>query len=259
MDNPNLASPPTIQSVLSLFGRLWPRIVGLLIVFKVMIPLLILLVLLVGSWKIIGGINTEIERAGRALEPKIELAKDEIKKIREEGRRIADEIVKIKNQGGEAAEEIKRSIEPIRQSLYAISGTVGAISKTLESILNGMIKIINRIPGVKDMQRINLPDINVPGFHLPDIDIDVDLTFNMAAVEALKAATEQIATEAESMLNTIVKIWTAWWWTVTTIFYLIGFWILLALAGNVARSWHKFLIGTRLLMGRSQDASLQML
>ena len=112
---------------------------------------------------------------------------------------------------------------------------------------------------MKDMQRINLPDINVPGFHLPDIDIDVDLTFNMAAVEALKAATEQIAAEAESMLNTIVKIWTAWWWTVTTIFYLIGFWILLALAGNVARSWHKFLIGTRLLMGRSQDASLQML
>lgn len=259
MDNPNSANQSTVQSLRSFFKSLWPRIVGLLMVFKVMIPLLILLVLFVGSWKIIGDINTEIERVDRALEPKIESAKQEIEKIREEGRRIADEIVKIKNQGGKAAEEIKRSIEPIRQSLYAISGTVGAISKTLESILNSLIRIINGIPGVKDMKRVNLPDIKIPGFHLPDIGIDVDLTFNMAAVEALKAATEQIAAEAESMLNTIVNIWIAWWWTVTTIFYLIVFWILLALVGSAARSWNKFLTGVRLLTGKSQDASLQML
>lgn len=259
MDKSNVTSQPAVPPAFSAFRHLWPRIIGLLMLVKVLTPLLVLLVLCVGSWKIIGGINTEIERAGRALEPKIELAKGEIEKIREESRRIADELVKIKNQGGEAAEEIRRSIEPIRQSLYAISGTVGAISKTLESILNGMIKIINRIPGVKDIQRVNLPDINIPGFQLPDIDIDVDLSFNMVAVEALKAATEQVAVEAESMLNTIVKIWTTWWWTVTTIFYLIGLWLLLALVGIAARSWHKFLTGVRLLIGQSQEASLQML
>jgi hypothetical protein len=61
------------------------------------------------------------------------------------------------------------------------------------------------------------------------------------------------------MLNTIVKIWTTWWWTVTTIFYLIGLWLLLALVGIAARSWHKFLTGVRLLIGQSQEASLQML
>jgi len=223
-----------------------------------MIPIIILLVFIVGGWKIANEINAEVNRVNAVIVPKIALAKAEVEKVRLESQRLADEIAKIKNQGAEAADEIKRSIEPIRQSLYAISGTLRALSKGLETILNSLVKTINKLPKV-NIKKVNLPDIKIPGLHIPKIDFDANLNFDMAAIEALKSVGDQIVQESEHTLDAVVSVWNIWWWTIKTTFYLLAFWIVLSLVGIVARYWRKFILAIQLISGREKSASLQML
>jgi len=147
--------------------------------------------------------NAEVDRLNASLQPKFERVEAEIGKIRNEARRLADKMAEIKMSGARVASEIKSSVEPIRQSLVAISNTVGAISATMESVVITIVRVLKKIPFFRGMKEIHLPKFNIPGFSLPDLDINLKLGFDMAAVEALKEVSRQIADEAEASIDTL--------------------------------------------------------
>jgi predicted PurR-regulated permease PerM len=240
-------------------SAVYPRLVGTLIIFKLMIPLLILGFLIAALWSMVRSVNAEFDRLNASLQPKFERVEAEIEKIRDEGRRLAKKVAEIKNKGTSAVEDIKRSVEPIRQSLLAISSTVGAISATMESIINAIVRVVNKIPFVRGLKGIHLPRIDIPGFSLPNLDIDLKLNFNMAAVEALKEVTGQIADEAEAAIDSLKNIWLTWWWTFKVMAFLVLCWFVLSFIGMMTRFWHKLKIGMRLLSGHTTTASLQLL
>jgi predicted PurR-regulated permease PerM len=237
----------------------YPRLVGTLIIFKLMIPLLILGFLIISVWSMVRSVNAEFDRLNASLQPKFERVEAEIEKIRNEARRLADKVAEIKNEGAHVASEIKRSVEPIRQSLLAISNTVRAISDTMETVISTIVRVLNKLPFVRGLKAIHLPRINIPGFSLPDLDINLKLNFNMAAVEALKEVSGQIADEAEATIDTLRNIWLTWWWTFKVIAFLVLCWFLLFFIGIMARFCHKLKTGMQLLSGRTTSASLQIL
>ncbi len=241
------------------FGTVYARLIGVLIIFKQIIPLLILGLFITGVGYMVSSVNAEFERLNASLQPKFERVGVEIGKVRDEGRRLADKVAQIKNKGAQAMTDIKNSVEPIRQSLLGISNTVQAISGSLESLVNAIVRVLRKIPFLRKIGGINFPKINIPGFALPDIDIDLGLDFNMAAVEALKQLSGQIADEAEATVETLKKIWLTWWWTFKVTAFLLLCWLLLAFTGMVARYWQKLKIGMQLLLGRTQSASLALL
>jgi len=240
-------------------SAVYPRLVGMLIIFKLMIPLLILGFLIVSLWSMVRSVNAEFDRLNASLQPKFERVEAEIEKIRNEYRRLADRVAEIKNEGARVASEIKSSVEPIRQSLLAISNTVGAISATMESVINSIVRVLENIPFVRGLKGINLPKFNIPGFSLPNLDINLKLHFDMAAVEALKEVSGQIADEAEATIDSLKKIWLTWWWTFKVIAFLVLCWFLLSFIGIMARFWHKLKTGVQLLSGHTTSASLQIL
>jgi hypothetical protein len=240
-------------------SAVYPRLVGMLIIFKLMIPLLILGLLIVSLWSMVRSVNAEFDRLNASLQPKFERVEAEIEKIRNEGRRLEGRLAEIKNEGATVVSEIKRSVEPIRQSLVAISNTVGAISATMESVINTIVRVLRKIPFVRGLKGINFPKIDIPGFSLPDLDLNLRLNFDMAAVEALKEVTGQIADEAEAAIDTLKNIWLTWWWSFKVMAFLVLCWFLLSFIGIMARFWHKLKTGMQLLLGRTTSASLQIL
>ena len=240
-------------------SAVYPRLVGMLIIFKLMIPLLILGFLIVCLWSMVRRVNAEFDRLHASLQPKFERVEAEIEKVRNEARRLADRVAEIKNEGARVASEIKSSVEPIRQSLVAISDTVGAISATLESVINTIVRVLKKIPFVRGLKPIDFPEFNIPGFSLPNLDINLKLHFDMAAVEALKEVSGQIADEAEATIDSLKKIWLTWWWTFKVIAFLVLCWFLLSFIGIMARFWHKLKTGVQLLSGHTTSASLQIL
>jgi len=244
-------------------SAVYPRLVGLLIIFKLLIPLLILGFLIVCVWSMVRSVNAEFDRLHASLQPKFERVEVEIEKIRNEGRRLADRVAQIKNEGARVAEEIKSAVEPIRRSLVAISDTVRAISGTLESVVNGIVRVLKKIPLVRrfvgGLKGIHLPKFDIPGFSLPDLDLNLKLNFDMAAVEALKELSGQIADEAEATIDSLKKILLTWWWTFKVIVFLVVCWFLLTFIGILARFWNKLKIGIQLLSGHTTTASLQIL
>jgi methyl-accepting chemotaxis protein len=240
-------------------SAIYPRLVGLLLIFKLMIPLLILGFLIVCVWSMVRSVNAEFDRLHASLQPKFERVEAEIEKIRSEGRRLAARVAEIKNEGAQLASDIKSAVEPIRQSLVAISDTAGAISATLESVINSIVRVLKKIPFVRGLKPIDFPEFKIPGFSLPNLDINLKLNFDMTAVEALKELSGQIANEAEATLDSLKKIWLTWWWTFKVIAFLVLCWFLLSFIGMVARFWHKLKIGIQLLSGHTTSASLQIL
>jgi uncharacterized protein YqgV (UPF0045/DUF77 family) len=244
---------------LSFASAAYARAIGALIIFKQLIPLLVLGLLVTGVWFVARSVNAEFERLNTSLQPKFERVEAEIDKLRDEGRRLADKVAKIKNEGVRVAAEIKSAVEPIRQSLLGISNTVGAISATMESVVNAIVRVLRKIPFVRGIGGIHFPRIDIPGFSLPHIDIDLGLDFDMAAVEALKQLSGQIADEAEATVETLKKIWLTWWWTFKIMVFLLLCWLLLTFVGMLARFWQKLRIGLQLLLGHSHSASLALL
>lgn len=243
----------------ALASAFYPRLVGALIIFKLMIPLLILGFLILSVWSMVRSVNAEFDRLNASLQPKFERVEAEIEKIRNEARRLADKVAAIKNESARVASEIKSSVEPIRQSLLAISNTVGAISHTMETVINNILRVVNRMRLFGRLKGIHLPRINIPGFSLPDLDINLKLNFDMAVVEALKEVSGQIADEAEATIDTLKNIWLTWWWTFKVIAFLVLCWFLLFFIGIMARFWHKLKTGMQLLSGHTTSASLQIL
>jgi predicted PurR-regulated permease PerM len=247
------------DSMRAFASAVYPRLVGMLIIFKLMIPLLILGFLIAGLWSMVRSVNAEFDRLNASLQPKFERAEAEIEKIRAEGRRLAEKVAEIKNKGAQVAEDIKSSVEPIRQSLLAISNTVGAISATMESVINAIVRVVNKIPFVRGLKGVHLPRINIPGFSLPNLNVDLKLNFDMTAVGALKEVIGQIADEAEAAIDSLKNIWLTWWWTFKVMAFLVLCWFLLFFIGIMARFWHKLKTGMQLLSGHTTTASLQIL
>jgi hypothetical protein len=242
-----------------MISGVYPRLVGALILFKLMIPVFILGFLFFGLWSMARHVNMELNRLNASLQPKFERVEGEIEKIREEGRRLADKVAKIKNEGARVGSEIKNAVEPIRQSLVAISTTVGAISNAMESFINSLVRVLRKVPFVHGLKGVHFPRIDIPGFKLPELKVDLALTFNTAGLDALKEVLAQIADEAEATLDALKKIWLTFWWTFKVVVFLVLSWFVLSLIGIMARYWLKFKTGVQLLTGRIKTANLQML
>lgn len=237
----------------------WTRMIGALVLLKVVLPLAMLAVLALGVWQIVAGVNAAIDGARAAIAPRIAEAQARIDEIRAEGRRLMTEVQKVKNTTTEIAGAVKESVEPIRKALLGLSGAMRALSGAVESILNAVISVVNAIPFVPDIRRVNLPDFDIPGFRLPRIDIDVDLTPDLAAVQRLNALAQEIASQAQAAIDEIVRIVAFWWWTAKVVGAMIVLWLALALVGYAARAARRLAAGWAMLRGQSVAGGLALL
>lgn len=235
------------------------RALGAVIMLKVSLPLLVLLVLVFGVWQIVSGVNEAIDRGRAVIEPRIEDARQQIDAVRAEGDRLLAEVKKIENTITQVAGAIKESVEPIRKSLLGLSGALRALSGTIESILNAIIKVVRKVPFVPKIGWVNLPDFNIPGLKLPNIDLDIDLKPDLSAVQMLNAHAQAIAAQAERSLDEITETVLLWWWTAKAVGAMVLLWIALSLVGLAARAAQRFATGWQMVRGRPVDGALGLL
>lgn len=235
------------------------RALGAVIMLKVSLPVIVLMVLALGVWQIVAGVNHAIDRGWAAVEPRIADAQQQIDAVRKEGQRLVEEVKKVKNTTTQVAGAIKDSVEPIRKSLLGLSGAMRTLSNTIESILNAIIRVINKVPGVRDIKKIDLPDFNIPGLRLPNIDLDVNFNPDLSAVMALNEHAQAIAARAEQSLDEITETVLLWWWTAKAVGTMILLWLALSLVGLAARGTQRFATGWQMVRGRRVEGALGLL
>lgn len=245
--------------VQSMVPTLANRALGAVIMLKVSLPMVVLLVFVFGVWQIVAGVNHAIDRGWAAIEPRIADAQQQIDAIRDEGERLVEEVKKVKNTTAEIAGAVKESVEPIRKSLLGLSGAMRTLSNTVESILNAIIQVLNKVPGLRDIKKINLPDFNIPGLKLPNIDLDIDLSPDLSAVLALNEHAQAIAAQAERSLDEITATVLLWWWTAKAVGTMILLWLALSLVGLVARAAQRIATGWQMVRGRRVEGALGLL
>jgi hypothetical protein len=235
------------------------RALGALIMVKAALPLLLLVVLAIGLWRIAAGVNVAVDAAYAAVDPHIRQAQLRVDELRAETRRLLGEVEKIKNTTTEIAGAIKTSVEPIRRSLLGLASAMATLSSTAATGINAIIRVLNGLPFVKDIPYVTLPRIEIPGLALPQLDLDLNLKPDLRALEELNALAQRIAAEAQRAIDEITAVVRFWWWTVKLAAVLILAWIALAIVGYVARACRRFLAGWRMLCGRPVEGGLALL
>jgi uncharacterized protein YoxC len=238
------------------------RALGAVIMLKVSLPVIVLLVFVFGVWQIVTGVNHAIDRGWAVIEPRIADAQKQIDAIRDEGQRLVAEVKKVKNTTTEIAGAIKESVEPIRKSLLGLSSAMRTLSRSIESVLNALIKVLRKVPGLSKIKLVDLPDFEIKGLRLPNIDLDVDFIPSPAALQAIDALNDhaqQVAAQAERSLDEITETVLLWWWTAKAVGAMILLWLALSLVGLVARGVQRFASGWQMVRGRRVEGALGLL
>lgn len=235
------------------------RITGALIIVKATLPVLVILFLTIGFWHFASSVNTVVENGYSQIQPHLEDAQVQIDSLYKEGARLVGEVKKIKHASAQAADSVKQYVEPIRQSLVGLSGAMKTIASTIEAILNGIIRVINKAPVIKDIRYVNLPDVRIPGFSLPEINIDLDLRPNLQSVEALNRLLIEVAEESEQSITAINQGFKTWWGSLKLSALLILSWLFLTVVGYAARVRHRFTVGWSMVRGHRVSNALRYL
>lgn len=235
------------------------RALGGLIVLKAALPLVLVMVLALGVWKMVAGIAQAVDEARRSIEPALMVVQTRIHEVQAEGQRLLGEVKKIKNTTTQIAGAVKESVEPIRQSLLGLSSALRAVAGVVAGVLNGIVRVINDIPMVKDLPYVHLPHVDIPGLMLPKLDLDLELQPNLQAVHEINAAAQAVALEAQRGIDRIGQTLRFWWWTIKVAAALLALWLILAVVGYAARVSHRIHTGFQMLCGRRVDGALALL
>jgi len=226
------------------------RLLGGLIILKVLLPVIVLLLLVLGLWQIAAGVNAAITEARVQIDPRIAAAQANIETIRAEGRRLMAEVDKVENTTREIVGVVADSVEPIRKSVLALSGAMQALSGTVAGVLNGFVSAVRRVPFLGRLPPVRLPDFRLPGFELPHLKIDIDLIPDLGAVKELNLLAQEIADAAGAALDEIGRAVRFWWWTFKAVLILVLAWLVLTVVGYSARAAQRFATGWQMLCGR---------
>lgn len=237
----------------NVFAPLVPRLIGGALFLRATIPLMVVGLLCLGFLVVGYSVDRAITAVKQDVAGKLAEIDVEIAKIKAEGQRLYHEINAIKNRTAALTDDIKRSVEPIRKSMLGITSVVRTISGTLEAFLNAMIRVLNAVPLTKNIKRINLPDIKVPGLNLPNIDLDIDLEPDLSAVIAVQKQALEAAEHIKTAVAEIIAVLMLCWAYVKFIAVLILVWLGLSIVGFLGRLKYRIGVAFRLLRGQSVE------
>jgi hypothetical protein len=116
--------------------------------------------------------------------------------------------------------------------------------------LNAVIRVLNAVPLTKNIKRIDLPDIKVPGLELPNIDLDIDLEPDLRAVIALQQQALEAADHIKTAVAEIIDVVMLCWAYVKFIGVLILVWLGLSVVGFLGRLKYRLGMAFRLMRGQ---------
>ncbi|MFQ5755661.1 MAG: hypothetical protein ACE5H7_06135 [Acidiferrobacterales bacterium] len=238
----------------------WSRILGGLIIIKVVLPFVLLAVLVVAPTVVFLQVNAALEAAWQEIEPGVKAARAQIDVIDNEARRLVGEARKIKDETTEFAEDVKEIVKPLKGALSGLSKSMGTIARTVQNVVNTIIRAVNGLPFVK------IPRVRIKNyFKIPAFDIDlpnVDLQVSDQAYEAIRRLSEEsykVTTKVKSTLDILSGIFATGWRLAKVAFYLIIFWLILVVVGYAARSLHRFSQGWKMIRGQPVEGALMLL
>jgi hypothetical protein len=116
--------------------------------------------------------------------------------------------------------------------------------------LNAVIRVLNAVPLTKNIKRIDLPDIKVPGLKLPNIDLDIDLEPDLSAVIAVQKQALQAADHIKTAVAEIIAVLMICWAYVKFVALLILVWLGLSVVGFFGRLKYRLGVAFRLMRGQ---------
>jgi prefoldin subunit 5 len=234
----------------NIVASLIPRLLGGALFLRATIPLVVVGLMAIGFLVIGYSVDRAITEVKQDVAEKLAAIDVEIEKIKAEGQRLYHEINAIRNRTAALTDDIKRSVEPIRKSMLGLTSVVRTISGTLEAFLNAVIRVLNAVPLTKNIKRINLPDIKVPGLELPNIDLDIDLEPDLRAVIALQQQALEAADHIKTAVAEIIDVVMLCWAYVKFIGVLILVWLGLSVVGFLGRLKYRLGMAFRLMRGQ---------
>jgi prefoldin subunit 5 len=234
----------------NIVAPLVPRLLGVALFLRAAIPLVVVGLIAIGALVIGYSVDRAITEVKQDVAEKLAAIDVEIEKIKAEGQRLYHEINAIKNRTAALTDDIKRSVEPIRKSMLGLTSVVRTISGTLEAFLNAVIRVLNAVPLTKNIKRIDLPDIKVPGLELPNIDLDIDLEPDLRAVIALQQQALEAADHIKTAVAEIIDVVMLCWAYVKFIGVLILVWLGLSVVGFLGRLKYRLGMAFRLMRGQ---------
>jgi prefoldin subunit 5 len=234
----------------NIVAPLIPRLLGGALFLRATIPLVVVGLMAIGFLVIGYSVDRAITEVKQDVAEKLAAIDVEIEKIKAEGQRLYHEINAIRNRTAALTDDIKRSVEPIRKSMLGLTSVVRTISGTLEAFLNAVIRVLNAVPLTKNIKRIDLPDIKVPGLELPNIDLDIDLEPDLRAVIALQQQALEAADHIKTAVAEIIDVVMLCWAYVKFIGVLILVWLGLSVVGFLGRLKYRLGMAFRLMRGQ---------
>lgn len=235
------------------------RALGVLVIFQALAPFLIVLVLLGGFIKLGCDIGSAVSSHWQNTSQHIQDAGDHIDAIQDEGKRLMAEVVKVKGAAKKFSGDIGKAVEPLRKALLGLQSSMRLVAGSIESVINGVIKAVNKLPRV-DIEKLKIKryfDISAFSINLPEIDLNISPDFT--AIHQLARVSEAIATDAQASLVAVRDAFYFWWTLVQWVFILIVLWFVLALVGYGARIYTRVQKGWRLCKGEQFENGLQLL
>ncbi len=235
------------------------RLLGFLIFLKTIIPILLVAILLVSSYIALSSLQDIVEEATQSFDEKAQLVQAKVDAVKAEAARILGEVQKIRDSAATFSTEVGKMITPLKSSLYGLQNSMKTIAEALEGFINGVVRAVNKIPGVK-LKPLDLKGVfRIPAFvpTLPEFDLDISPDFS--AIQELAVISEEMADEALANIQRINEVLAFWWRMLRIFLILIMLWLILAVVGYVVRTFARLDYGWRLMTGKAEEARWELL
>lgn len=235
------------------------RLLGFLIFLKTIIPILLVAILFISSYMALTSLQEIVDEASQSFDEKAQLVQARVDTVKAEAARILGEVQKIRDSAATFSTEVGKMISPLKSSLYGLQNSMKTIAQALEGFINGLVRAVNKIPGVK-LKSLDLKSVfKIPAFvpELPEFDLDISPDFS--AVQELAVISEEMADEALANIQRIAEVLAFWWRMLRIFLILIMLWLMLAVIGYVVRTFARLDYGWRLMIGKAEEARWELL
>ena len=236
------------------------RLVGSLIVVKVILPFVIVGIALSGSLVVVFRLTTLVNDQWQSIAGQTQRINTRLAIVTAESLRVIDEARKLKDESFKFAEEVKALVKPLKAALHGLSQGIGVLARTVQNVINGVVSAINAVPFV------NIPKVRIANFFkVPAFDItlpNVDLNVSGKAYEAVRELSELSYQMAEEIRVNLERLWAIimfWLGLLAVLLVLLLLWALLAVVGYTARCRRRLDTGWRMIRGEAVEGALTLL
>ena len=233
--------------------KIFPRLMGALIIYRTVAPVIIIMM----TAFILYYIPAELNRIGNETVDSIknehlEPLSNSIKEVQAEVKRINGEVKKAQKVVAGVNAEFKRALSPVYTAISALYVSLRGLQNVTQTVVYAILDAINALPGIHIKKprfpriQIDLPKLNLKAFK-------IDIMPDLAGLEEMKRISKEVGAELNTSAKAAGETFSFGWKWVKMIILLFAAWVLVFCVTIAEGMWRNVARGWKMLLGQQAN------